>query len=64
MIVILYHILTYLRSVDDTRVYIFICKCVQTGVIYWAEEGPKYNVILTIIFFFLIFIFIFFYFHG
>ena len=34
----------YLRSVDDTRVHIFIYKCVQTGVICWAEEGPKCNV--------------------
>ena len=41
----------YLRSVDDTRVYIFIYKCVQTGVICWAEEGPKCNVMPTIIFF-------------
>ena len=43
----------YLRSVDDTRVYIFIYKCVQTGVICWAEERPKCNVMPTINFFLL-----------
>ena len=50
---LLYYIIfwLHLRSVDDTRVYIFIYKYVQTGVIYWAEEGPKCNVMLTIIFF-------------
>ena len=41
----------YLCSVDDTRVYIFIYKCVQTGVICWAEEGPKCNVMPAVNFF-------------
>ena len=51
---LLYYVIfwLHLRSVDDTRVYIFIYKYVQTGVIYWAEEGSKYNAMLTIIFFF------------
>ena len=36
----------YLRSVDDTRVHIFIYRLyiyifIQTGVICWADEGPK-----------------------
>ena len=52
---LLYYIIfwLYLRSVDDTRVYIFIYKCVQTGVICWAEEGPECNVMPPIIFFLL-----------
>ena len=33
--------------------YIFICKYVQTGVICWAEERPKCNVMPAINFFFL-----------
>ena len=50
---LLYYIIFwfYLRSVDDTRVYIFIYKCVQTDVICWAEERPKCNVMPTINFF-------------
>ena len=40
---------------NDTRVYLFIYNYVQTGVIFWAEEGPKCNVMPTTIFF---------YFHG
>ena len=28
--------------------YIFIYKCVETGVICWVEEGPKCNVMPTI----------------
>ena len=35
--------------------HIFIYKYVQTGVIYWAEEGPKCNVMLTITFLLLLF---------
>ena len=35
----------YLRSVDDTRVYTFICKCVQTSVICWAEMRQKCHVV-------------------
>ena len=47
---LLYYIIFWIhyRSVDDTRVYVFICKYVQTGVICWVEEGPKCNVMLTI----------------
>ena len=47
---LLYYIIFwfYLRSVDDTKVNIFIYKYAQTGVICWAEEGPKWNVIPTI----------------
>ena len=59
---LLYYIIfwLHLRSVDDSRVYIFIYKYVQTGVIYWVEEGPKCIVMLTIIFFY----YFYFYFHG
>ena len=44
-----------LRSVDDTRVYTFIYKCVRTGVICWAGIGSECNVVhhLPTIFFFL-----------
>ena len=31
--------------------YIFIYKYVQTAVICWTEEGPKCNVMPTMIFF-------------
>ena len=41
----------YLRVVDNTRVYILICKYVQTGVICRVEEGPKCNDMPTINFF-------------
>ena len=37
--------LFYLHSVDYTRVYVFIYKCKQTGVIYLTEVGPKCNVV-------------------
>ena len=33
---------------DDTKVYVFIYKYAQTGVICWAEEGPNWNAILTV----------------
>ena len=63
---LLYYIIfwLHLRSVDDTRVYIFIYKYVQTSVIYWAEEGPKCNVMLTIIFFFSFFLLLFSWLNG
>ena len=35
---------------DDTKVYVFIYKYAHTGVIRWAEEGPKWNVVPTTIF--------------
>ena len=50
---LLYYLIFWfcLRSVDDTRVYIFIYKFAQTGVICWAEEGPKRNIMSTMNFF-------------
>ena len=35
----------YLRSVNDTRVYTFIYKCVQTNVIRWTTIGSECNVV-------------------
>ena len=35
----------YLRSVGDTRVYTFIYKYVQTGVIPWMEMVSEYNLV-------------------
>ena len=54
---LLYYIIFWLHlgSVDDTRVYIFIYKYVQTGVIYWAEKGPECNVMRIIIYFYFYF---------
>ena len=35
----------YLSSVGDNRVYTFIYKYVQTGVIHWVEMGSKCNLV-------------------
>ena len=35
----------YLRSVGDNRVYTFIYKYAQTGVIHWVEKGSECNLV-------------------